>query len=153
MHPIENRVWATNFNLDYIFLPNVNWGAITSSEFSSRISLGGELFDAGGSSGFSKNVKLEFVLGFLNSKISTLFLKTLNPTLNFQAGNVADLPLANNENTNLITIVYSAIEIAKTDWNNYETSWDFTDNPLYRRVNLRKKQINLLMLIALPLNK
>src|SRR5690606_14067246 len=46
-HPKEDRIWATNFNLDYIFKPNVSWGGIKSSNFSARYSSGGELFDAG----------------------------------------------------------------------------------------------------------
>ena len=75
-HPTENRVWATNFNIDYIFRPNVNWGAVASSGFSARISFGGELFDAGGSAGFSSNIPLEILLGFLNSKVTSAWPKT-----------------------------------------------------------------------------
>ena len=93
MHPSEDRVWATNFNLEFVFRPNVNWGAVTSSDFSARASLGGELFDAGGSACFPIGVSEEFVLGFLNSKVCKATLGILNPTLNFQAGNVANLPL------------------------------------------------------------
>ena len=51
-HPKEKRIWATNFNLEYIFKPNINWGGISSKAFSARISIGGELFDAGGSACF-----------------------------------------------------------------------------------------------------
>lgn len=69
-HPSEDRVWATNFNLDYIFKRNNNWGAVTSSDFSARYGSGGELFDAGGSGCFPSEVSHESILGFLNAKVS-----------------------------------------------------------------------------------
>ena len=126
-HPKENRVWATNFNLEYIFKPNVNWGAVTSSSFSARISYGGELFDAGGSACFPETVSQEFVLAYLNSQVAQLMLKTLNPTLNFQAGNIANLPLTTNVNIRTIESYTSkAIEISRLDWDFFECSWDFS---------------------------
>jgi len=92
-HPTENRVWATNFNLDYIFKPNINWGAVTSSDFSARYSCGSELFDAGGSAAFTDNYPLMLLIAYLNSYVASYCLKTINPTLNFQAGNISNLPI------------------------------------------------------------
>lgn len=136
-HPTENRVWATNFNLEYIFQPNVNWGAVTSSEFSARISFGGELFDAGGSAGFSLRVPLEYLIGFLNSNSTSLFLKAINPTLNFQAGNISDLPLGTEVNLQVIELVKAAVNIAKFDWDSFEISWDYIGSPLCTSKNER----------------
>lgn len=130
-HPKEDRVWATNFNLDYIFKPNVNWGAVTSAEFSARISFGGELFDAGGSACFPESVSKEFVLAYLNSQVAQLMLKTLNPTLNFQAGNIANLPLTRIAGVQTIeAFSRTAIELSKQDWDSFETSWDFQKSML-----------------------
>ena len=135
IHPTEGRVWATNFNLDYIFKPNVNWGAVTSSEFSARISLGGELFDAGGSAGFPVSIPLELLLGFLNSNVTSLFLKTLNPTLNFQAGNISDLPLDCNVSSDVVSVVQAAVKISRDDWDDSEISWGFLRSPLLLALN------------------
>lgn len=129
-HPTENRIWATNFNLDYIFKKNVSWGAVTSSEFSARMSFGGELFDAGGSACFPKESNIELVLGFLNSKLSGVFLKTLNPTLNFQAGNISNLPLNIKSDSHYINVVNELIAIHKNDWDQSEESWDYSKHPL-----------------------
>lgn len=130
-HPKEDRIWATNFNLDYIFKPNVNWGGITSSRFSARYSSGGELFDAGGSACFPKVQNSEVILGFLNSKIANNMLSVVNPTLNFQAGNIASLPISLDFGKNeIIPIISSLIKDSKKDWDAYETSWDFTTLPL-----------------------
>lgn len=127
----RKRVWATNFNLDYIFKPNVNWGAVTSAEFSARLSFGGELFDAGGSACFPEGCAPEIIVALLNSKITGSLLKALNPTLNFQAGNVASIPIAPDlSEAEIETNTKSCIAITKSDWDAYETSWDFSTVPL-----------------------
>ena len=137
-HPTENRVWATNFNLDYIFKPNVNWGAVTSSDFSARYSCGSELFDAGGSAAFTDNYPLMLLIAYLNSYVASYCLKTINPTLNFQAGNISNLPIKIMNSDTVTTYISKLIALSKTDWDSYETSWDFTQNPI-----LRTKQLNL----------
>lgn len=130
-HPSEDRIWATNFNLEFIFKPNVNWGAITSSDFSARISTGGELFDAGGSACFPEKISSQAVIGFLNSKVSGMMLRALNPTLNFQAGNISNLPLIKEiDNISTKKVVTELIDYHKYDWDSYEASWDFTTLPL-----------------------
>jgi hypothetical protein len=131
-HPTEDRVWATNFNLEYIFLPNVNWGAVTSSEFSARLSEGGELFDAGGSGCFPNEISSKIIIAFLNSKVAGSFLRVLNPTLNFQAGNIGNLPIM-EDLPNIIDLdaVESMIQCSKSDWNSSETSWEFTIFPIF----------------------
>lgn len=138
-HPTEDRVWATNFNLDYIFRPNVNWGAV-SLEFSSRISTGGELFDAGGSACFPQKMDERIILGFLNSKISRYILKILNPSLNIQAGNISDLPVKLNLPERLANVVDQLIEVHRVDWDSSEASWDFRSLPI---LSLKHRQSTL----------
>lgn len=132
-HPTENRVWATNFNLDYIFKPNLNWSDITGGGFAARYSFGGEIFDATGLSCFPEEEDMFEVLGYLNSSIAGEFLRILNPTLHFQAGNIASLPyLPAGDRENLREIVAELINIEKQDWDEFETSWDFVSNPIVR---------------------
>lgn len=131
-HPTENRVWATNFNLDYIFKPNVNWGAVTSSDFSARYSCGSELFDAGGSAAFTDNYPLMLLIAYLNSYVASYCLKTINPTLNFQAGNISNLPIKIMNSDTVTTYTSKLIDLSITDWDSYEISWDFTENPIIR---------------------
>ena len=135
-HPTEGRVWATNFNLEYIFKPNVNWGAISSFGFSARLSFGGELFDAGGSACFPTKLSEQSILGFLNSEMAQTLLKSLNPTLNFQAGNIANLPISEDlDSKETKELVNSLIEIHKNDWDSKEVSWDFTRNVLCQNIS------------------
>ncbi len=133
-HPKEDRIWATNFNLEYILKPNVNWGAISTSGFSARVSYGGEILDAGGSGCYPTEISLEAILGFLNSKVVIEVLGALNPTLNFQAGNISYLPLEPKIDTqSLREKVKRLVEIYKFDWNNKEGSWAFDKHIFYGR--------------------
>jgi hypothetical protein len=82
---------------------------------------------------FSKEKNLNYFIGFLNSAIAFKMLRIINPTLNFQAGDIGKLPLIIKSENEVIELVFKCVDISKTDWNNYETSWDFTENPLIRQ--------------------
>ena len=131
-HP-SGRIWAHNFNLDYIFKPSITWSFITSSYFSIRKSEQGFLFDVGGSSAFPSEAYIDFLTGFLCSNVAYEYIKIINPTLNLQAGNIANLPIIQSKNTLYINqISEQAIDISHQDWDNFETSWDFQTHPLLR---------------------
>jgi type II restriction/modification system DNA methylase subunit YeeA len=136
MHPAGKRIWAHNFNLGYIFRPAITWTYISSAYFGVRQSPRGFLFDVGGSSAFPNENSLPMLLGFLGSNVAFLLLKILNPTLNFQAGNIGDLPVLQPELTRQAAEISNAVDmlvaIARFDWDNFETSWDFCDQPLLR---------------------
>lgn len=132
LHPNGNRVWAHNFNLDYIFKPSITWTFISSSCFSVRYSPKGFLFDVAGSSAFPENKYINFLLGFLCSSTAFYLLKLLNPTLNFQTGNISSLPIIELSSKHPIILdnVQSLIHSSEIDWDSYETSWSFGVIPL-----------------------
>ena len=72
------------------------------------------------------------ILAFLNSKITKELLKLIAPTLTFNVGDIAKLPIVRTNNTNIDEIVLRNISIAKKDWDAFETSWDFVRHPLIR---------------------
>lgn len=121
------------------FSESVTWSFITSSYFGVRFSPKGAIFDMAGCSGFVTQPMLNTIVGLLCAKPTYYFLQMMNPTLNFQVGNVSNLPWVDVSNHNLLeTLIPRCINISKTDWDHYETSWDFTENPL-----LCTKQSNL----------
>ena len=105
-----------------------SWSFVSSSHFGCRYKEPGIFFDVAGSCALEKEIPVEMVLGFLCSKISTLFLKSINPTLNFQIQDIANLPFSPVDNP--VNAAIEIVKISKTDWNSYETSWDFTQLPL-----------------------
>ena len=73
-----------------------------------------------------------YAMAMLNSKIAAAIVEVLSPTLNFEVGNIAEIPVVIDYNYQAQTLpsVNSCVEVAKSDWDSYETSWDFKRNPL-----------------------
>lgn len=131
LHPSGERIWAHNFNLDYIFKPGLTFTATSSSYFGIRYSEKGFLFDNKGSSYFSSAEKLMPILGLLASKPATAILKAINPTVEFQPGNISVIPFFEElVRPDVSHQVQSIVDICKGDWDAYETSWNFTILPL-----------------------
>ena len=117
-------------NTQYNFRQALTWSKITSGTFSARFCEGGFLFDDAAAICYSSNKTLLYeVLGFLNSKCCQSALAVLNPTINIQIGDIGHLPILNYENT-LVTLVQDCISLSHTDWDSFETSWDFREHPL-----------------------
>lgn len=118
-------------NTQYYFKESGTWGLV-SNNFSVRYSPQGAIFDTGGSSVFINNGLLKYIIGFFNTLIAQQLLLVQNPTLNFQPGNVSNLPIiVDNRYKNTIEqIVDRNIELVKEDWDSFETSWDFIKHPL-----------------------
>lgn len=125
----NGKVPAHAFNEQFIFRPNVNWSAISTSDFACRISRGGFLFDASGSAAFPDIEEKTYTLGaFFNSKISSELLRAINPTVNFQAWEIGSLPiieLSPSSFQRVIELQKRAVSISEEDWDSFETSWNF----------------------------
>lgn len=120
---------------DKYFQPCITWSAVTSYKFSSRIVDSGRIFDSGGSSIFPEK-DLIFLQGILNNKITETHLSISNPTLNFQPRDIASIPVIYPSNEKQKEIIESLVqyncEISESDWNFFETSWDFKKHPLMK---------------------
>lgn len=132
MHPSGSRTISSNYNLDYIFKPNISWSAVAAGGFTARYSEKGFLCDAGGSACYPNQADIILLTGYFNSKVAQFFLNIYNPTLNYQAGNIADLPFIKPADE-LTTLIKNLIEISKEDWNSREYSWDFKKLPLIEK--------------------
>ena len=131
LHPSGSRIWAHNFNLDYIFRPFVTWSDVTSKGLTMRVFPSGYLFDATGLSAFSfkqgdgRTLALMAAIG--NSVLGSRFSEILNPTLHFKSGNFADLPVDSSVD---VAVAERCVCVARLDWNSYERSWEFRGLPL-----------------------
>ena len=60
----------------------------------------------------------------------------MNPTLNFQVGNVASLPMMEQsvrcQQLEIENVVSSLIGLARADWNFFENAWNFQTDPLLK---------------------
>lgn len=110
----------------------ITWSALTAGLPSFRYSDYGALFDSAGSSMFPEE-NLFYILGLLNTKIVNNILQIINPTLNYGAGSIANIPvlLADNATQEHVEkLAQENISISKEDWDSFETSWDFPRHPM-----------------------
>ena len=107
---------------DFYCKEGLTWSFISSSKFGIRYLPTGCFFDVAGSTLFSR-VDNAYTLGFLASCVCFDILGILNPTLNYQAGNIKSLPLLIDREDEVDERVYQNIQISKEDWDSYETSW------------------------------
>lgn len=122
----ENGGW------NFYFKQGLTWSFISSSKFGVRFLPFGFTFDVAGSTLFIDDRNIKYVLGFLTSAVCFDILSLLNPTLNYQAGNIKSLPikLDNNRYNEVTEIVDDNISQSRTDWDSFEISWDFKRHPL-----------------------
>lgn len=119
-------------NMQFYFKTGLTWSFVSSTSFGVRYSPEGALFDIGGSSVFPQDKDVLYILGFLCSKLSFEYMKLQNPTMNFQVGNVANLPIIfdDEKRFEIEALVEQNIQISKEDWDSFETSVGFKAIPL-----------------------
>ena len=54
----------------------------------------------------------------------------MNPTLATNVGDILGIPFLQECVNNVERIAEKNIELSRSDWDSYETSWDFKRNPL-----------------------
>lgn len=118
---------STIRNSDYYFKKGITYSFLTAATFNARLSPGGFIFDVAGSSLFPDNIPL--ILAILNSRLANYLLKLINPTVNFQVGDLARLPIPTKSSPSLESLVDTAITLAKVDSAEDETTYDFLSPP------------------------
>lgn len=116
---------------DKYFQNSITWSALTAGTSSFRYSDYGALFDSAGSSMFPAD-KWKYILAILNTKVSNEIFAVINPTLNYGAGSIANMPviIVEEKGKNIEELSGECVEISQTDWDSFETSWDFKKHPL-----------------------
>ena len=113
----------------------ISWNKISSGQMSVRYQPQGII--PGDASPFLHSTSQDhniilYAMAMLNSKIAAAIVEVLSPTLNFEVGNIAEIPVAVDASAQarVITTVDSCVQITRNEWDSYETSWDFKRNPL-----------------------
>ncbi len=122
--------YRENGGYDCYFREGITWTFISSSKFGVRYRPFGSVFDVAGSALFADEEELYYLLAFLCSAVSDHILKMLNPTMNYQAGNIKSLPVIFGSKEKAERLAKENTEISKEDWDSFETSWDFKRHPL-----------------------
>ncbi|WP_089609890.1 BREX-1 system adenine-specific DNA-methyltransferase PglX [Dehalobacterium formicoaceticum] len=128
----QNIIHATLRNLDYFFLESLTYTytSMGSGKFNARyIGDGFTSLGVGPIIALKKN-KIG-LLGFLNSRVfSYLYEVMFGKVSTFETGNVGFISFINEHPKSADKMTEEAIQCAKTDWDSFETSWDFQKHPL-----------------------
>jgi hypothetical protein len=113
---------------EYYFRPCITWSDVTSGPFCVRYMPRGSVFSSVGNTLYPLNEdEFPFLALGLSAKVSSKALEVINPSLHANPGDVARIPFNRAGDAESFGTLY---RLAKSDWDAYETSWDFTTLPL-----------------------
>lgn len=117
----------------YYCLKCITWSDISGRSFAARYCKQGSIFDVKGSCGFPLENNYWLSLAFLNSKLTPLYIDSLNPTTTTQVGDLKRIPIiapTPEVHKRIDVLAQECVEITKYMYDAYETSRDFKCNPL-----------------------
>ena len=121
-------------NRQFFFHESITWSDICGNSFAARACKKGFIFDVKGSSAFVNPQYYAYILAFMNSCVSVSLLNTLNPTVTTQVGDLKQLPFIydNQKNSLISERTGDCVSLSKSDWDSFETSWDFAEHPIVK---------------------
>lgn len=131
-HARETGHHSQDYDSSLKFKPNISWSDITSGAPSFRYR-NHELSDHKGMPFFPKTRSLNFYIGLLNSSVVKSLLTFLSPTLSLNIGELERIPVVGLEDCVVAAVEIiscDCISVSKSDWDSFETSWDFKRHPL-----------------------
>ena len=118
-------------NTELFFQSGVTWSHTTSSIYGARYLPYGHLFNVEAPTLFLVDKKKEmYFLAFLDSCVAQLYLNAINATMHYLVGNISALPIIYQENEIINDLAKANVILSRTDWDAYETSWDFKRHPM-----------------------
>lgn len=88
------------------------------------------------------NKNLWYLFGLLNSKVSQVLLEILAPNMKFEVGQMGLVPIIMENRPEVEELSHNTVRIAKSDWDSFETSWNFKKHPLLRNVSTISEAFN-----------
>lgn len=117
-------------NEQYYMKPGLTWSTIASGSFGVRYFDDGFIFDNGGCCIFNLGDKRNYIAGLLNSVVFKKIMSIYTESLNYQSGEVSQMPIIIRSEEEIGEISRLNFDISKQDWDAHETSWDFASNEL-----------------------
>lgn len=129
---VLDEAGAVMINEALRFRPMMSWTRVSSGSLAVRLKPSGFMFDMTGPAAFGLADELKYNAAFLNSSVGLMVARFLSASLDFQPGQIAAYPIIQNEEREPLVnaTVDSCRELSKTDWDSFETSWDFKRSPL-----------------------
>ncbi|MEA4882755.1 MAG: BREX-1 system adenine-specific DNA-methyltransferase PglX [Clostridia bacterium] len=118
-------------NKDYYFQAGFTWSDVSTGRIGLRQFSFGHIFSTAGLCVFGHE-NLNFVVAFLNSVVSKALLEILCPSIHFNIGDLAKIPILEYSlyRLRIDSLVGKSVTVSRADWDAFETSWDFKAHPL-----------------------
>ena len=100
----------------FYFRQGITYSYIGTKGFKARLLSPGSVFDIASSALFSDEIDLSYMLGFLNSSLIRFILGTLNPTVNFQIGDLRRIPMrkpSHDTEREVAALAMEAVDLAR----------------------------------------
>lgn len=118
-------------NIQFFFREAITWNDVSTAAFCCRKIDEGIAFDASGPEFFLYDLaQSRYLLGLFNSNTVQAFMNLICQGLHYSTGHIPQIPVVVNDKEIVDKIVEDNIGISKTDWDSFETSWDFKRHPL-----------------------
>ena len=136
------RFYSTNktsnlLNEHFWFREGITYSAVTSRGTGFRYLPPCCIFDKGGPS-IAVTSDLYYLLALLNSKVAELYFQVLNPSINLQVKDIKALPILIDNAEQIEMLTKDTTNLAKQDWDSFETSYTFLKHPLVTSTDLVK---------------
>lgn len=131
-------------NDGFYFRKGVTWSSITTDSLAMRVSPANRMFVGGGSTCFGDEANLDYILALANSTVASELVQIINPTQNFSEGPIGAVPVitSQDDSNNIRTCKDTCVMLARTDWDSFETSWDFEWHPLAPSARERAERLS-----------
>ncbi|AUX12763.1 SAM-dependent methyltransferase [Latilactobacillus sakei] len=121
-------------NEKYYFNKAIVWNKITSGNFGAKLNTNISIQGDAAPFLITERENIDYLLGFMNTAAFKFLLKNLSETLNFQVGDIVNVPIIDEIHEEVKeevgSIVQQNISLSQQDWDSFETSWDFKTHPL-----------------------
>jgi len=126
-------------NYNKYFCKNITWPKSSFGNPNFRFNdLGTIIGDVGPCIVKKSEVSLEYLVGFLNTNVAKKILATLNDSRSTQTGDIQKLPIIFSKTEYVEDKSTNCICVSKSEWESFETSWDFKKHPLLGNGKLSK---------------
>lgn len=135
-HEVRAYKGAFPRNTQYYFRAGLTWSDVATGLISMRQMPRGFAFDTCAPCLFAIDETTEIdLLALFNTKVAQKYMDLMSPTMHYTCGTLVNVPFIVSKES-ISDIVHKCISHSQSDWDSYETSWDFKRNPLICGSNL-----------------
>ena len=129
-HEVRAYNGAFPRNTQYYFRAGLTWSDVATGLISMRQMPRGFAFDTCAPCLFAKDETTEIdLLALFNTKVAQKYMDLMSPTMHYTCGTLVNVPFIVSKES-ISDIVHKCIFHSQSDWDSYETSWDFKRSPL-----------------------